>query len=133
MRNTLKNTGGVTGKGFDVKGQPSPDSKKAGWERRKQGQKFMSKMMEYQDMTLADFEVLLQKINNNKDKYTLGDLIAYKYVTNTLKVDKFLINWLDRVVGKAPKDRTSQEPKEEVRGIIVKIINSREELESSKL
>lgn len=82
--------------------QPTSEQKKAGWERRKQAQEMMDKVKEYMSMSQKDFAELLQDIKEHPDKYTVQDVMLYKYATKAFNGEKFMIDWMDRNIGKAP-------------------------------
>jgi len=87
---------------FTPSTQPSPEAKKAGWERKRQAQKMMDKISEYMEMTQKDFMELLNDIKNNPDKHTVGDILLYKYATKAFNGEKFMLDWFDRNISKAP-------------------------------
>ena len=87
---------------FTPSTQPSPEAKKAGWERKRQAQKMMDKISEYMEMTQKDFMELLNDIKNNPDKHTVGDVMIYKYASRAFAGDNFMIDWFDRNISKAP-------------------------------
>jgi len=89
---------------FTPSTQPSPEAKKAGWERKRQSQKMMDKVLEYMDMTQKDFMELLTHIKDNPDKHTVGDILLYKYATKAFNGEKFMLDWFDRNISKAPVD-----------------------------
>lgn len=97
-KNTKKNTGGTTGKGFDVSGQPSSAAKKAGWERRRQAQKIMDMLLELQDMTLEEFQKLQDDVKRNPGKHTVIEMKLAQYLSR----EKFTVDFLDRHISKAP-------------------------------
>lgn len=84
--------------------QPSPEAKKAGWERRRQAQEMMNKVREYMKMPQSEFMALLQDIKNNPDKYTVEDAMLYKYATKAFNGEKFMLDWFDRNISKAPSE-----------------------------
>lgn len=83
--------------------QPSGEAKSQGWARRRLAQEFMDKVMEYQDLTIDQFEKLELRMQDHKSEFTIRDLMAFKYVSQSHKTDKFLLDWLDRHVSKAPR------------------------------
>ena len=98
--NTGKIKGGCTGKGFDVSGQPSPESKKKGWQRRKEAQKIMDLILDISDLSMDKIKELLKDIESNPSKHTLLEAKLVRYVMK----DKFTIDFLDRHISKAPQD-----------------------------
>lgn len=89
--------------------QPSSNSKSEGWERRKQRQEFMDKVIKLQNISVSDFNRLRREINAKDSKYSISDLIAFKYASKVLKSDKFLLDWIERHVGKFPSEKYIEE------------------------
>lgn len=81
---------------FSKDNQPSPELKKAGRERRKEAQRIMDMVMKFGAMTVGQLKALVQK---KWDELTVTEARIVKYVSN----DKYLIDWLDRHVPKAPQ------------------------------
>ena len=84
--------------GFEIK-QPTPEQKKAWWERRKQAQIIMDKLLSMESMRLVD--IVLQMHNK---ELPIGDLILYRYMGKVVADDKFMIDWLNRHIGYAKSD-----------------------------
>lgn len=101
MKNTKENTkkkkGGVTGKGFDVNGQPSPSAKSKGWEERRQKQKLMDILSNYGDMSYKEVTELMAKIKEHPENYTLDEVRLAGYMSK----DKYVTDYLDRMGAKA--------------------------------
>jgi hypothetical protein len=93
MQNGIKN-GDQTQ--FTKNNQPSSEAKSEGWKRRRQRQQFLDTLLRYQDMTIKEFESLQKDFETNKDKYTIANLIAFKYASKLISSDKFLLDWIDR-------------------------------------
>lgn len=87
---------------FSSYNQPSGEAKSKGWERRRQAQEFMDKIMSYQKLTIKEFEMLEKVMKKSKEKFTVGELMAFNYASKLLKSDKYLLDWMDRHIGKAP-------------------------------
>ena len=97
----MENTkGGVTGKGFDVLGQPSPEAKSKGWERRREAQKIMDEIMNLTDMTYKEIKDLLEDIKAHPENHTLREV----KLANYLMEKKYTVDFLDRHIGKAPQE-----------------------------
>lgn len=62
----------------------------------------------------------------SKQKFTIRDLMAKNYVSNMIKSDKLMLDWLDRHMGKAPQFDTKTEQFEEKKldKVIIEIINT---------
>ena len=82
--------------------QPTPEQKKAGWIRRQQAQEMMDKVKEYMKLSHAEFSKLLKDIEKNPDKYTVQDVLLAKYATKAFNGEKFMLDWFDRNISKAP-------------------------------
>ena len=91
--------GGVTGKGFDVLGQPSPEAKSKGWERRREAQKILDEFMAKADMSYKEIKDLLDDVKIHPERHTLREV----KIANYLMSSKYTIDWLDRHVSKAPQ------------------------------
>lgn len=105
VSNTKGNTkkkmvGGITGKGFDVLGQPSPETKSRGWDRKKSKQEIMDMITELRNMSVGELEELKVDIKKNPNKHTVLEVKMVQYLSK----EKFTIDFLDRNVGKAPQD-----------------------------
>ena len=92
--------GGVTGKGFDVLGQPSPEAKRKGWERRREAQKIMDEIMQLADMPYADIKALLEDIKIHPENHTLREVKLAQYLMDK----KYTVDYLDRHISKAPQE-----------------------------
>jgi hypothetical protein len=129
-QNTEKNTRHNFGtNGFDKRGQPSPQAKKRGWERRRQAQQLMDRVLKYQKMKLKKFMEILDDIKVHPEKYTMGDVLAIQYVAKSYNKDKFLLDFFDRHVSKAPQnvDITTDDQPIKQEGFKVIVVNTREE------
>lgn len=122
-KNTNKITGGVTGKGFDVLGQPTPEAKKKGWARRTAAQEFMNLVVEYQDLTLADFDKVVEE-RRKAGTFTILHEMVYKYVKGSMSKTTYLFDWLDRHVSKAPQDITLDNKGKPISSVVVKIVKT---------
>jgi len=100
MENTGKNTGGVTGKGFDVSGQPHPEQKKAGWERRRVAQEMMDLYEKYQGMNYAQFLAIKKDIKLNPESYTVREVDMFRYARSP----KFVLHRIELHISKAPQN-----------------------------
>lgn len=103
MTNVKKNVNLKNLKSFDKHPQPSREAKSAGWERRRQAQAFMDKVMEYQDMSAEEFEKIAKDMQQDKKGFTVRDLMAFRYASKSFNNDKFLIDWINRHISYAPQ------------------------------
>lgn len=81
------------------KKQPTPEQKKAGRERKRQAQKIMSLVLEYQNMTTWELKEYMEK---HKDEMTVLEYTMMKYVTEGMKDKKIMLDMIDRHIAKAP-------------------------------
>ena len=77
---------------------PTSAQKKAGWDRKRQAQQIMDKMLEFKDMTLQEFRAFENDIKANPDKHTVIELKLAQYISEK----KNTIDFLDRHISKAP-------------------------------
>jgi len=82
---------------FTSENQPSPEAKRKGWERRREGQKIMDEIMRLADMTYSDIKELLSDIKENPDKHTLREVKLANYLMDK----KYTVDYLDRHISKA--------------------------------
>lgn len=131
MKNGVKNGKNTQ---FSTENQPSGELKSNGWKRKRYAQEFMDRVMEYHDMTIAEFERIEKEVKDkmSKSKYTIRDLIAVNYVSKSLNKDKFLIDWVDRHVSKANYDKEEEREKEPISKVEIEIFESEYNLEELK-
>ncbi len=108
--NTNKNTGGASGKGFDVSGQPSSESKSAGWDRRRQAIEMMNKLREYMTMDKATFEAITEDIEAHPENHTVQDVLLHRYATKAFNGDKMMVDWINRIISYAPVQNEVSDP-----------------------
>jgi len=80
--------------------QPTPEQKKAGWERRREAQKIMDEIMQLADMPYADIKALLEDIKVHPEKHTLREVKLAQYLMDK----KYTVDYLDRHISKAPQE-----------------------------
>lgn len=145
MGNTKKNTGGTTGKGFDVSGQPDPKLKSLGWERRREAQAMMDAILEFQMMDINKLEDIATKIQNRNEKtgkapnikingrkLTIRDIMAFQYVYRGITKDKFLLDYIDRVISKAPQNVELNNVGKPISEVKVTIVRNKEDAEQAE-
>jgi hypothetical protein len=88
-----------------VLGQPSPEAKKAGWERRRAAQEIMNEMDKIKHMTYAELEKMKEDIKVHPEKYTVQQVKLMQYMGSS----KFTVDWLDRHISKAPTELTGRD------------------------
>lgn len=119
MENTVKNPIDNLKPRFTSDNQPSPEAKSKGWERRREAQKILDEFMKMGDMTFAELQELLEDIKKNPDKHTVREVKLAQYMTK----EKFMTDWLDRHVSKAPLQTDVTSGGEKIDKIVVEIIN----------
>ena len=135
VKNTKKNTGGVTGKGFDVSGQPSPEAKSKGWERRRAKQEIMDLMTKLRNMSVKEFDELKEDVKKNPDRHTVLETKLMQYITK----ERFTIDFLDRNVGRPQQDIDVTSDGKGIQKYVFEIVNKKEDknerdgLENSEL
>lgn len=80
--------------------QPDPMLKKEWRDRKRQAQKMMDLVLQYQCMNKAD----LEKLSQQSDITILEALLA-RYVLQGMKDNKMLVDMLDRHISKAPVEQ----------------------------
>ena len=118
---------------FTPSTQPSPEAKRAGWKRKRQSQKMMDKVLEYMDMTQKDFMELLNDIKNNPDKHTVGDILLYKYATKAFNGEKFMLDWFDRNISKAPVDLDLSSKGKKITGYSIVYVEKAEDVDEKDM
>lgn len=85
---------------FTSEYQPTPEAKKKGWEKRRAKQEVMDLMDKLKDISMKDLEDLRKDIKDNPDKHTVLEARMIQYTSK----EKFLTDFLDRYLGKAPQN-----------------------------
>ena len=99
-KNEVKNAPVAPGVPFTSDTQPSPEAKSAGWQRRREAQKILDEFMRMGDMTYEELQELLSDVKKNPGSHTVREVKLAQYMAK----DKFLTDWLDRHISKAPTD-----------------------------
>lgn len=130
MRNGRKNGESTQ---FSDANQPSSEAKSKGWARRRARNEFMDLTIAYQDMTVSEFEEIVKDMESNGEGYSIKEAMAIKYMDNILHSDKFLLDWVDRHIGKPSTDDMREEKSEEdeITGWTIEIIDKTEDVEKS--
>ena len=126
--NTKKNTGGVTGKGFDVSGQPSPEAKSKGWERRREAQKILDEFMRQADMSYKEIKDLLDDIKKHPENHTLREV----KIANYLMSQKYTVDWLNRHISNAPQEVDITSKGKAIKKYTFEIVNAKNDNEQSE-
>lgn len=87
----------------------------------------MDKVAEYLDMTVSELEKLEKDINKHKSEYTVRDIMALQYVSQTIKSHKYLLHFLDLHVPRAKSIDPQEEAKEksELKKIVLQIVDGK--------
>lgn len=120
-KNGVKNPKRVlNGPKFDKDNQPTPEAKKAGWERRREAQRIMDTMLNIVSMTVEQLKKLQVDVKEHPENHTVQEVMLIKYLGS----EKYIVDYLDRHISKAPQqtDITSggKEIFQEVKITIVK-------------
>lgn len=76
----------------------TPEQKKAWWDRKKQAQAMMDRMLIYQNMSLEEFT---KAVTEQGDKIKIGELITAKRMKEVLKDKRFLLDWISKHIPQA--------------------------------
>lgn len=85
------------GKQFTSTRQPSGKAKARGWDRRRERLELMNSVKDLLDMKYSDFLKMRKDIESNPKEYTVKDKMICDYLSNS----RYLIDWFDRILGKA--------------------------------
>jgi len=80
--------------------QPSPESKSAGWQRRREAQKILDEFMRIGGMSMQALQDLIADVKKHPDKHTVREVKIAQYLSK----EKFVTDWLDRHISKAPQE-----------------------------
>ena len=118
-KNRDKRLDNLVPKPFSKDNQPSPEAKSKGWERRREAQKILDDFMRMGDMTFKEIGDLIKDIQRHPEKHTVREAKLARYMTK----EKFMTDWLDRHISKAPQEMNLGVSDESITGIKVEIIN----------
>lgn len=104
--------------------QPSPKAKSRGWEKRRIKQEILDLMTELDIMSMSDFDKLRKDIEEHPENHTVREARLLRYMTR----EKFILDYLDRNLGKAPQDIDITTQGNKITSIEVKIIDSQDEI-----
>lgn len=103
--------------------QPTPEQKKAGWERKRARQEIMDLMTKLRNMSVKEFDELKEDVKKNPDRHTVLETKLMQYITK----ERFTIDFLDRNVGRAPQDIDVTTGGEKIDTVVVKFIETKDE------
>lgn len=91
---------------FSSTNQPPREHKSAGmkamYERKTVAKEMLNMIMQYRDMQYSDFQTMITDIKLHPEKYKVKEVEMAMYVTKVLKTDKFLLDWKETSISKAP-------------------------------
>lgn len=122
MKNDTKNGIIPNAVKFTSEYQPTPEAKSKGWERRRIKQEIMDLIARLDTMSMEELDSLRKDIELNPSKHSVREARLVRYMTR----EKFLIDYLDRNVGKAPQDIDITSAGDKIEGIRVEIVNPRD-------
>lgn len=130
MKNTKKNTGGVTGKGFDVSGQPTPEAKSRGWEERRSRLEKFEILEKFARKKYKEIRELTEKYKTDPttfDEYELQEVNTIIYLSKAKNFPDFLDRMGVRV--KTQLDITSDGEALQGTQLIVNLVNELNKLD----
>lgn len=98
VKNEKKKKPVANGKMFSKDYQPSPKSKSKGWDRRREAQKIMDKMLEYQNITYKELLSKIEELEKSPEKFTVLEMKILRYLFK----EGNTTDYLDRHISKAP-------------------------------
>lgn len=107
---------------FTSERQPTPEQKKAGWERRRAKQEIMDLMTKLRNMSVKEFDELKEDVKKNPDRHTVLETKLMQYITK----ERFTIDFLDRNVGRPPQDIDVTTGGEKIDTVVVKFIETKD-------
>lgn len=123
MKNDVKNEPVANRKQFTRDYQPTPEAKSKGWERRRIKQEIMDLIARLDTMSMEELDSLRKDIELNPSKHSVREARLVRYMTR----EKFLIDYLDRNVGRAPQDIDVTTGGEKIDTVVVKFIETKDE------
>ena len=103
--------------------QPTPEQKRAGWERKRARQEIMDLMTKLRNMSVKEFDELKEDVKKNPDRHTVLETMLMQYITK----ERFTIDFLDRNVGRPQQDIDVTTGGEKIDTVVVKFIETKDE------
>ena len=103
--------------------QPTPEQKRAGWERKRARQEIMDLMTKLRNMSVKEFDELKEDVKKNPDRHTVLETKLMQYITK----ERFTIDFLDRNVGRPQQDIDVTTGGEKIDTVVVKFIETKDE------
>lgn len=113
---------------FTKDNQPSPEAKKAGWERRREAQKILDEFMRQADMSYKEIKDLLDDIKKNPQNHTLREV----KIANYLMSQKYTVDWLNRHISNAPQEVDITSKGKAIKKYTFEIVNAKNDNEQSE-
>ena len=79
--------------------QPTPEQKRAGWERKREAQEIADEMMKIKNMSYAELKNMQKDVKAHPENYTVMQVKLMQYMSN----ERLTINWIDRHLPNAPQ------------------------------
>jgi len=108
---------------FTKDNQPTPEQKRAGWERKRARQEIMDLMTKLRNMSVKEFDELKEDVKKNPDRHTVLETKLMQYITK----ERFTIDFLDRNVGRPQQDIDVTTGGEKIDTVVVKFIETKDE------
>ena len=113
-------------KKFTKDRQPSPEAKSRGWERRREAQQLLDMIKDMGDMSMKEIQDMLNDVQVHPEKYTLKQVKIAQYLSK----EKFMVDYLDRHIPKAPQNVDVTSGGEKIDRIAVEIVNKHDRKEN---
>ncbi len=81
-------------------GQPSPQAKSEGWQRRRERERLWAELLNTAGSSYSEAQKFAEKVKAHPEKYTLSQVMMAKLLSN----EKYFNQYLDRVLGKPQQD-----------------------------
>lgn len=101
--------------------QPTPEQKRAGWERKRARQEIMDLMTKLRNMSVKEFDELKEDVKKNPDRHTVLETKLMQYITK----ERFTIDFLDRNVGRPQQDIDVTSDGKGIQKYIFEIVNKK--------
>ena len=106
--------------------QPTPEQKRAGWERKRARQEIMDLMTKLRNMSVKEFDELKEDVKKNPDRHTVLETKLMQYITK----ERFTIDFLDRNVGRPQQDIDVTSDGKGIQKYIFEIVNKKGDREN---
>jgi len=114
---------------FTSNNQPSGIAKSQGWDRRRERLELMNSIKDLLQMNYSDFLKMRKDIESKPQEYTVKDKMLIDYLSN----DKYIIDWLDRLLGKATQQIDLESTGDKPMNYTLEIINKIEDVDREQV